>query len=80
MHNKRGHKTSLRTYLSSLLMTSLSNCIKFLLNIKDPSLEFLAFKTETINSVALLLSLPAALICRLVFISVMATLRSKSDT
>lgn len=32
-------------------MTSLSNCIKFLLNIKDPNLEFLAFKTETINSV-----------------------------
>ena len=32
-------------------MTSLSNCIKFLLNIKDPNLEFLAFKSETIDSV-----------------------------
>ena len=32
-------------------MTSLSNCIKLLLNIKDPNLEFLAFKSETIDSV-----------------------------
>lgn len=32
-------------------MTSLSNCIKLLLNIKDSKLEFLAFKSETIDSV-----------------------------
>ena len=62
-------------------MTSLSNCIKLLLNIKSPNLEFLAFKTETINSVVTTvvscsLKLPACPDCH----SAKIWRKSKSDT
>ena len=59
MHNKRGPQPSVHKILEihssdlfrNLLITPQFNCIKLLLNIKDPNLEFFAFKTETINAV-----------------------------